>query len=81
MKNLRKDNRITFSETRTKVCLLLSFVMPILVLLAIAYYFNIYPFSSDCIATDSLQQTYLFPEDLCRGHSGCRGKKRCTLLR
>ena len=59
MKNLRKDKRITFSETRTKVCLLLSFVMPILVLLAIAYYFNIYPFSSDCIATDSLQQTYL----------------------
>ena len=59
MKNLRKDNRITFSETRTKVCLLLSFFLPVLILLVIAFKFKIYPFSSDCVITEPMQKTYL----------------------
>lgn len=59
MKNLRKDNRITFSETRTKICLLLSFFLPVLILLAIAFKFKIFPFSSDCVITEPLQKTYL----------------------
>ena len=59
MKNLRKDNRITFGETKTKVCLLLSFFLPALILLVIAYKFKIYPFGSDCVATEPLQKTYL----------------------
>lgn len=59
MKNLRKDNRITLSETRTKVCLLLSFFLPVLILLVIAFKFKIYPFGSDCVITEPLQNTYL----------------------
>ena len=59
MKNLRKDNRITLSETRTKVYLLLSFFLPVLILLVIAWKFKIYPFSSDCLVTEPLQKTYL----------------------
>ena len=59
MKNLRKDNRITFGETKTKVCLLLSFFLPVLILLVIAFRFKIYPFSSDCVITEPLQKTYL----------------------
>lgn len=59
MKNLRKDNGISISETKTKICLAASFFVPILILLVIAYKFKLYPFSSDCFATESLQGTYL----------------------
>ena len=60
MRYLRKDSRITFSEPRTKACLLASFFMPILILLVIAYKFKLYPFSSNCFATEALRNTY-FP--------------------
>ena len=60
MRYLRKDSRITFSETRTKAYLLVSFLLPGLILLVIAYKFGLYPFSDKCFATDALRNTY-FP--------------------
>ena len=60
MRYLRKDSRITLAEPRTKLYLLASFLAPILVLLVIAFKFKLYPFTSDCFATESLRRTY-FP--------------------
>lgn len=60
MKNLRKDNRILFSDPKTKLCLLAAFVFPIVILLAVAYKFQLYPFSEKCFATKYMQETY-FP--------------------
>ncbi len=59
MKPLRKDNQITFSDNRTKVMLVASFLMPIFILLAIAWRFKIYPFSGDCFMTRPMQDQYL----------------------
>lgn len=59
MKPLRKDNRIPFSDRRTKVMLVTSFFMPILILLVIAWKFKIFPFSDDCFMTRSMQDNYL----------------------
>ena len=60
MRYLRKDSRITLADTRTKVYLPVAVLLPGLILLAIAYKFKLYPFSSKCFATDALRNTY-FP--------------------
>ncbi|MBQ0011784.1 MAG: YfhO family protein [Clostridiales bacterium] len=59
MKPLRKDNRMTFSDNRTKVMLIASFLMPVLILLVIAWRFRIYPFNTDCFMTRTMQDQYL----------------------
>ncbi|MBO7563823.1 MAG: YfhO family protein [Clostridiales bacterium] len=59
MRYLRKDNRITLAEPMTKVCLIASFFLPILVLLLVAYKLNIFPFSSNIFMSDSTQATYI----------------------
>ena len=59
MRELRKDSRISFSEMRTKAGLLLSFFLPMILLLLVAYKFKIYPFSKDCLITDTLRDTYI----------------------
>ena len=59
MNILRKDNLITWKEKRTKICLLASFFLPVIVLLVLAYKFKLYPFSSDCLISESMQGTYL----------------------
>ena len=59
MSGFRNDSLISFKEKRTKLCLLASFFLPIVVLLVVAYKFKLYPFSSDCLITESMQGTYL----------------------
>ena len=59
MNVLRKDNLISWKEKRTMAGLLLSFFLPVVILLMVAYRFKLYPFSSDCIITESMQGTYL----------------------
>ncbi len=59
MNILRKDNLITWKEKRAKICLLASFFLPIVILLVLAYKFKLYPFSSDCLITESMQGSYL----------------------
>ena len=60
MRHLSKDNKFMFSDARTKLYLLASFVFPVLLLLVFAYKFKIYPFSEKCFVSDYLQNTY-FP--------------------
>ncbi|MBR5417247.1 MAG: YfhO family protein [Clostridiales bacterium] len=59
MNVFRKDNLISWKETRTKICLLASFLLPVVVLLLVAYKFKLYPFTSNCLITESMQETYL----------------------
>lgn len=59
MNDFRKDSLISWKEKRTKICLLASFFLPIVVLLLLAYKFKLYPFTSDCLITGSMQDTYL----------------------
>ncbi|MBP5492068.1 MAG: YfhO family protein [Clostridiales bacterium] len=59
MRPLDKQNRVQFSDIKTKLCLIVAIVLPALLLLAVAYKFKLAPFGSDFFVTRAQQDTYL----------------------
>lgn len=59
MKPIRKHNPMTSSKYQTPLFLIASFVMPILILVIIAWKFKLFPFASDCFMTREMQENYI----------------------
>ncbi len=59
MRPYHKENRILFSDPKTKAVLVASFLMPVFLLLLMAWKFKIFPFGTDCFMTESMQNEYL----------------------
>ena len=59
MRPYHKENRILFSDPKTKAVLVASFLMPVFLLLLMAWKFKIFPFGTDCFMTESMQNEFL----------------------